>query len=121
MFRRRDVSAIASSATGLFGDRTFRRRDDSATGRFGDRTVRRWDDSAIGRFGDRTVRRWDFSAIGLFGDGRLEDSVPYNFVLYFIWRSLEDEGVLISDGYGRTLSHAHFNENPTSQICIFLN
>ena len=69
---------------------------DSAIGLFGDRTFRRWDVSAIGRFGDRTFRRWE-----------IDDSVPHNFVLYgsryFIWRSLEDEGVLISDGYGRTV------------------
>ena len=44
--RRWDVSATASSATGRFGDRTFRRRDISAIGCFGDGKFRRWDFSA---------------------------------------------------------------------------
>ena len=68
-FRRQDVLAIADSAMGLFGDRTFRRRTFRRLGRFGDgffgdRMFRRcqFGDGTVRR---QTIRRWDVLATPL--------------------------------------------------------
>ena len=68
-FRRQDVLAIANSAMGLFGDRTFRRRTFRRLGRFGDgffgdRMFRRcqFGDGTVRR---QTIRRWDVLATPL--------------------------------------------------------